>query len=1453
MNKNYANRERKKQRTVAAMAVIVGLLGVGTIVAIVNPWSKPPPVKAEKLGATLELAAGPVVLHGPDGDTALLSKTPLPEGAEVSTGPGARALIRLGDGSRVFLRDNSRVKLADTFTLIEGQLWLDAPPLEPEQDARVHNLGEQGYGVSLSDGGGSLSLQNGVAEVYVAEGLAIVTNPGGRAEVQSGQRAVLAAEGPPTVEPVAFWEDWTGGMGDRTGVGASGSIGAGALYAMDRSAPPGTPALPLTIQRQTVRVAIHDEVAETMVDQRFFNPSSQAVEGWYWFTVPEDAEIASFALETNGQLIEAEVVERKKAAQTYEAAVARQNDPALLEWIDERTVRARIFPVPGLGERRIVLRYQQLLSENEGKLRYSYPMAGPPGRDAATIEDFSLQVQLRGGMEQHYNVATRSDATVDGLGSRVSMRRSGFTPRADFELELTRKPGKPREAVRVNTVDPGGDKARFVMVRYAPDVDFASIEQPRGDVVVVVDTSAAGDASEQQTKLAVAEALLRSLSAGDRFAVMRADVTAEVLFPSEGLAEATPEKISQALESVAKHSAGGATDLGAIFEQALSRVHGLDQPAIVYIGDGLVTSGERDGDALSERLRRSITGSSARLFTMGVGADIDQAMLTRLARVGGGDFRRVTAPEQAVVRALELSGALKTPTITELSLDLGEGLDDVFTNVSGKLSRGQELVLFARTHNDLPEEVTVRGRIGGEAFETTHKLKHVTGVIDRIVPRLWAAAHVDRLLTDTRGPQAIRGKVLSLGLEYGLMTPFTSFLALDSESAYAQQGITRRYRSLGLRLTADASRFAEPTKTTPLTAAAGFFSAPFGCGAMSDSREPPADNVADQPAQAGQAASTPKPTAAEKTIEEEQAPMGQAAPSHGDEGGKLRGESDDISANAKTASKEDSRNRDRWGADESEAPPPVPPPESVENARNSGILGSLKGSGQGGGGSRDNDGIGLGTKSSKHVPTSSKQIASDGPEGKKKKPIRRRVRKPQPVSPVARGRKLPCSDAAARSRSQRRVLWTNRLDAQPNMLGYLNVYESAAGSCEIKGWKGQRVFLQLLIERATNEQAISLLLAHFSGETEARNYLARGLLRRLVDPGLIAAVEEAMFGGGIDWQDVDRQLLLITDDDPAEVARQQLALVQEALSRAPGDPQGERRMLKLLVQHGQLSRALTRGRRLRDQGLMTPLLAQQLGELFARQGDEQQARRIYSEIVEFDPRSVASRRLLGDIFLRHGWYEHAYRQYTDLVELAPDDQTAVIRVALAAAGTGRTDEARRILRKVATGEGRPGPDDPRRFARLHATVLLAKLFADAQAGSAEIPADAVARELGRLQVFDGPATLTLLRWHDLGADLVLAPKPVVTKPKADDDKQEPEPTPVLNGDVIDGHDVGLYALHTQGGESVGDFVVRHRGIPGDREVAYEVITITWDGSKPTVSVTPGKVVPAQETSTDEGN
>jgi hypothetical protein len=241
---------------------------------------------------------------------------------------------------------------------------------------------------------------------------------------------------------------------------------------------------------------------------------------------------------------------------------------------------------------------------------------------------------------------------------------------------------------------------------------------------------------------------------------------------------------------------------------------------------------------------------------------------------------------------------------------------------------------------------------------------------------------------------------------------------------------------------------------------------------------------------------------------------------------------------------------------------------------------------------------------------------------------------------------------------------------------------------------------------------------------------------------------------------------------------------------------------------------------------MSPGLAQQLGDLFVRHGRPDDAKRIYSEIVEFDPSGPASRQLLGDVFLRHGWFEEAYRQYDTLVGLSTDQPAAAMRLARAAAGAERVDEALRILRKVAAGEGRPGTDDPRRFARLLAAFYLGHLLAEPDAAT---PTAGVEGELKRLQLFDGPSTWTLLAWQDLQARLVLSP----VAPNSEKPDEPPPPLP----DALDAGDVGLFAVQHTGPSP--ELFVRHRGPALERPVPWIRLDLRFDGTGFAVAVTRG--------------
>ena len=1335
---------------------------------------KTPPAKSAPIQARLELASGEVLVDSGGGEQRAVSGTALLSDAKIRTDKGARALVRLPDGSSIFLRGDSAVKLAaESVSLEQGEYFLDAPPSERKPFAHLI----QDVSVSAADSGLSLRREADGAIAYVARGMAILSAKGGRVEVKAGEQATVKGGEAPRVAPLAFWDDWTGGMADAaSGRGLPGA-GGGTIYGVDEGAPSGSAARRLEIARQAVRATVREGLSETEVDQTFFNPGERPVEGWYWFTVPERATITGFAVETDGALVSGEFIEKKEAAAQYAAAKSSGHSPAILEWIDASTYRARIYPVPAGGSRRVVTRYIEMRPIVDNKLEYLYPMgSGEPVR----IGEFSLSVNL-GDAGTRMKIATLADARIEDNGKRITMRRSGYTPRAPFQLEA-KLPGN-REPLTLARYSPGGDSADYILARYTPDVDWSAVKQQRADVVVVVDTSAGGDEAVRQLKAATAEAILRALSDGDNFALVSLDVRPTVLHPQKGLAPASDKEIARALEALADHSAGGATDLASFFDVALGRLHNMEQAAVVYVGDGIPTSGEMTGEQLVERLRRALSASRSRLFTVAVGMDADHALLSELARAGGGSSFRIDDNEQTTARSLELASAVKVPTITDLEVDLGAGLDEPFTTATGKLSRGTEVAILARTHHDIPSKVKVRGRLAGEAFERQYDVKSDKTVMQAFVPKLWAAEYVRRLLGGAQGADAERGRIVALGVEYGLMTPFTSILALESEAAYSRMGIPRNNSPLrGERLGAlDAN--AESRLAQTLAAAAW----PAVGTAMGCNSEPASERVPVTERQAEQVTAAPPPLpaataapAAPEAIPEEpaEAPKAEAP---------RRAAADEDQKRFASASK-------GGGGRVVGAPEPLPAPQVARAPAAARRLAKPAGP-------RGGDGLEQKKKEAEDDRPSS-SVASGGPaEGK---PTSGWTAPPQLST---------CSDASARPLAQRVLVWRKRIKtAGTSPQALLERYESARSACEVSDWLAERIFLDLMQRQVDNAASVEVMLRHFAARSEVQKFLAKLVLRRAVDVAMVTSVEKLLFGSAVAWNEVDLELQAIEDPE------KRLTKLREYAARAPADPNGGIRLVRLLIAGNHRDEALALGTRLRDQGFVTPHIARQLGDVLARAKLDAEAVRTYSEIVEFDPESLPSRRLLGDIYLGHGWYEPAYRQYRTITDAAPQDALGWLRLAAAAAGTGRVDEALRVERKVASAQGTPGPSDPRRWARLASAARLGRLIGrpPSAPGAAKIPAESLKRELKELQLFGGPSTLVVLTWEELDADVALATRV--------------EGREVALGEATDAAGVGLASvlLSTPDAQR-SQFAARLRNLPRDHTLKLIRHDISWDG------------------------
>jgi tetratricopeptide (TPR) repeat protein len=1385
------SKQAKSARRWIQRIVLAGLaffLFVAVVLVIV--LRKPAPVQASPIQARLELAAGEVTVDMGDGPSRAVSGTPLLANAKIATDKGARALVRLPDGSKLFLRGESSVTLAtESVSLEKGEYFLDAPPTD--RKPLVHQVG--GTAVTGADAGMSIRRDGDDTTVYVARGMATVLGKGGRVEVKAGEQASVKGDQAPAVAAVAFWDDWTGGMADfNSGSGIPGA-GSGSIYGVDVGAAAGSPARRLEIGRQAVRATVREGISETEVDQTFFNPGERAVEGWYWFTVPEDASVTGFALETNGVLVQGEFIEQKEAAAQYMVAKASGHSPAILEWVDARTYRARIYPVTAGGTRRVVLRYVQLSPSSDDKLTYVYPMGrGEPVR----IGEFSLSVNLgEGGAKM--KIATLADARVENDGKVVTMRRSGYTPRADFQLEASLS--DKRAPLSVSRFDAGGESADYVMVRYTPDIDWKKLKEQHGDVVVVVDTSAAGDETARQLKTATAEAILRALSDDDRFVLIALDVRPTVLHPKDGLAPASEGEIAKALEALADHPSGGATDLSSLFDVSLARLHSATQPAVVYVGDGIATSGDLTGEQLVEQLRRAMGTSRARFFSVAVGTDAHFPLLSELSRAGGGVSLRVDEADQTTARALELTAAIKTPTMTDLELDLGAGLDEPFSSASGKVSKGQEVIVLARTHHDLPKKVKVRGRIGGEAFEKEYETERDKSVLNAFVPRLWASEYVRRLLGGAQGPDAERGRIVALGLEYGLMTPFTSVLALESENAYRQMGIPRkksklRGEELGLLDPETEMRIGSRLAAVPPPAVL-----PFACGKLDASRsndEAPATQTS--PVVAGGARQDPagKPPVTEPEQGIAPAPSVTSrddAPLEAKEEAQATATPNDQPVPA-TPPPPPTMGRGVAAAKPVEAPAPAkkvaarPGPQRLH-------------------GNFDKNG--------KDVDTTTANRLADG-EKQKEKPGWQDV--------AVR----TCSDGAARPLAQRALLWQKRIKTagtSPSEL--LSRYDTALSACELADWRAERTFLEIMQRKVDSAAAATQVLSRFGARPEVQKFLAKLILRRSVDQGVVNAIERSLFGSSVDWNKVDIELSEIED------IGKRIDKLREFIAKAPDDPNGGMRLIKLMIKAGKKDDAVALGRRLRDQGFLTPNIARGIGDVLARAGLADEAVRTYSEIVEFDPDGIDSRRLLGDIYLAHAWYEPAYRQYRTITEQSKDDPLGWLRLGAAAAGAGRTDEALRLERKIANAQGTPGPADPRRWARLLSSARLARLI-DGGAGKPGAPKpESVKRELKELQLFSGPGALTVVTWEDLNVNLAL-----VTRA---DDKD------TALGEATDGAKVGLAAvlLSTPDAERAS-YVARLRSTKEDHDVAFVRHDIVWNGKDFKVAVKKQKL-PANST------
>lgn len=548
--------------------------------------------------------------------------------------------------------------------------------------------------------------------------------------------------------------------------------------------------LPRALPVKSIKIdtKISSQVATTHVEQVFRNNTHFTLEGTYFFPIPETAAIVEFAIWEGDKRLVGEVRSREEARRIYDDIVRRQRDPGLLEYAGKDLFQASIFPIPPNSDKKLEITYTQVVRAEGGTVSYRYPIG--TGRQMVDIGSVSgrVEVESKDPLRNIYSPTHSVDVKrTNDRRSVVSFETASAKDAQDFQLFYTIS----REDFGLTLLthrEPGKDGYFLLMI--SPKEDWSDQEYSAKDVVFVVDTS--GSMAEEGKMEKARSALLygvRILRPQDRFNVI--SFAGEERLMEAGLIAADDKGRQRGEAFVKGLKPVGGTNINGSLLASLAQFteDNRERPKIiVFMTDGLPTVGTTNVSQIVANVRKA-SKPGVRLFTFGVGYDVNTALLDKLAAENGGLADYVEPKEDLEVKVSSFFTKVNYPVFTNLKLDMGGAQTDlVYPRGIPDLFRGSQVTLIGRyTGNANLESVrlTLSGQTGTSArtYHYDDLAFPLRNENNDYLPRLWATRRVGWLMEQVRSngeQKELRDEIVDLGTRYGIVTPYTSYLATES-------------------------------------------------------------------------------------------------------------------------------------------------------------------------------------------------------------------------------------------------------------------------------------------------------------------------------------------------------------------------------------------------------------------------------------------------------------------------------------------------------------------------------------------------------------------------------------------------------------------------------------------------------------------------------------------------
>ena len=582
------------------------------------------------------------------------------------------------------------------------------------------------------------------------------------------------------------------------------SPGCGAMLA---KLPKEDKKIPLPLKHTDVKGLICGYIATVDVTQKFHNPYDEKIEAVYVFPLPQNAAVNEFVMIIGKRRIRGIIRERKEAEEIYRQARSQGYVASLLTQERPNIFTQKVANIEPGKNIDVNIKYFNTLAYVDGWYEFVFPMVvgprfNPPcytdgvgavARGKNGISGQKTEVQyLKPGERSGHDIAVTVDVdagvaiedvactshvisktftTPENLSVKLSSLDS--IPNKDFVLRYKVAGKKVKSALVTHRDKRGGF---FSLMLYPPE-NLSYLKRAPMEMIFVLDCSGSMRGKPIAKAKEAVKRGLKKLGKDDTFQVIRFSNNASQFGPNP--VPATPANIRKALRYVDNLQGSGGTMMIEGIKAALDFAHDPGRFRLVsFMTDGYIGNEVEILAAIHQRL------GASRIFSFGVGSSVNRYLLDRMAKLGKGAVAYIGLDDSAGQVVDLFYERISHPALTDVNIEWGKmQVTDVYPNQIRDLFVGRPVILTGRFKGHRKTTIRVSGKVGDLRQEIAIPVNLGDSASTHPgIACVWARKQIETLANQATydNNSDLPGQINQVALEYGLMSAYTAFIAVDS-------------------------------------------------------------------------------------------------------------------------------------------------------------------------------------------------------------------------------------------------------------------------------------------------------------------------------------------------------------------------------------------------------------------------------------------------------------------------------------------------------------------------------------------------------------------------------------------------------------------------------------------------------------------------------------------------